>query len=284
MAEQKLAGTQSATPTFADSLQKISEGLHMRSGEQRSGANKTKATPRRKMQSWMSPHWPEMVAIAVFVGLSAASLVLPFTFPTLGTAKYAAAFNAALSIGTGGVVSFLFYYLVNVRLERRHRNLLRGSVQGTYREAKQNIALAVIHASQKGGRRDLSADITTINQALTMQGFKSLFEGGHEGDEGYYAFQNEMSSRTPEYDEIVFNLKVIARAAERLIDSSAVEDRRTYEFFVRLSTLVERIERNGPGYEESKPLCSFIWEIFAGWNFIDGDVGYDPIERTIQNL
>ncbi len=111
-----------------------------------------------------------------------------------------------------------------------------------------------------------------------------MFKDGRESNEGYYAFQNEMSSRTPEYDEIVFNLNVIARAAERLIDRSAVEDRRTYEFFVRLSTLVERIERNGPGYDESKPLCRFIWEIFAGWNIIDGDVGYDPIERTIQNL
>jgi hypothetical protein len=142
----------------------------------------------------------------------------------------------------------------------------------------------VIYASQRGGRRDLSADSATIEQALTIRGFKSLFEGGRESDEGYYAFGNEMSSRTPKYDEIVFNLKVIVRATERLIDQSAVEDRRTYDFFVRLSALVERIERNGPGYDESKPLCGFIWEIFAGWNFIDGAVGYDPIERAIQNL
>ncbi|MDQ2860585.1 MAG: hypothetical protein M3T55_07655 [Pseudomonadota bacterium] len=185
------------------------------------------------------------MAIVVFVGLFTASLTLPFAILSLGAAKYAATFNAALSIGTGGIVSFLFYYLVNGRLERKRRNLLRGSVQGIYREAKYNIVLAVINASQKGGRMDLSADLTTIEQALTTQGFKSLFEGGHEGDEGYYAFQNEMSSRTPEYDEVVFNLKVIARAAERLIDQSAVEDRCTYDFFVRLSALVERIERNG---------------------------------------
>lgn len=236
------------------------------------------------MLSRLGRRWPELAAIAVFVGLSAASLILPFASPSLGADKYAPAFNAALSIGTGGIVSFLFYYLVNERLARRRRNLLRGSVQGTYREAKRNIALAVIHASQKGGRTDLSADFETIEHALTIPGFKSLFKDGRESNEGYYAFQNEMSSRTPEYDEIVFNLKVIARAAERLIDRSAVEDRRTYEFFVRLSTLVERIERNGPGYDESKPLCRFIWEIFAGWNIIDGDVGYDPIERTIQNL
>ena len=93
-----------------------------------------------------------------------------------------------------------------------------------------------------------------------------------------------MDSQTPEFDEIVFNLRTIARAAERLIDNGAVDDPSTYQFFVRLSVLVERIERNGPGYDESKLLCSFIWDVFAGWNFVSGDLGYDPIERAIEKL
>ena len=128
-------------------------------------------------------------------------------------------------------------------------------------------------ASQKGGRSDLQADSRTIDMAVTVQGFRSFFEGGREGHEGYYAFQNEMTSRTSEYDEIVFNLQVLVRATERLVDNGTVDDERTYDLFVRLGTTVERIERNGPGYDESKLLCSFIWEIFAGWNFVDGDLG-----------
>jgi hypothetical protein len=236
------------------------------------------------MRIWLTHRWPELAAMVFFVALSATSLILPFACPSLAVGRAAAAFNAALSIGTGGLVSFLFYYLVSERLERRRRKLLVGGVQGTYRNAKWNIALAVIHASQKGGRKDLSANSETIERALTPSGFKSLFMGGREGDEGYYAFENEMSSRTPEYDQIVFNLKIIARASERLTDNNAIDDRRTYDFFVRLSTMVERIERNGPGYDESKPLCAFIWEIFAGQNSIDGDLGYDPIERTMEGI
>jgi hypothetical protein len=213
-----------------------------------------------------------------------ASLWLPFSSPIFLSPRYAALLSTLASVGTGGLVSFGFYYLVNVRLERRRRSVLRASVHGTYREAKRNIALAVIHASQKGGRKDLSADSKTVDDVLTTEGFRRTFEGGQEGHEGYYAFQNQMDSRTPEYDEIVFNLKIIARAADRLIDHGAVNDERTYAFFVGLSTLIERIDRNGPGYDESKPLCAFIWEVFARWNFVDGDVGHDPIERAIQKL
>lgn len=243
-----------------------------------------KTQSKQRVASRLIHRWPEAVGFIFFLGLSAVPLALLLAPPSPETAKYAPALNTALSIGTGGLVSFLFYYLVNERLELRRRNLLRSSVSGTYREAKSNIAWAVIHASQKGGRTDLCADSATVDRALTVEGFRSLFEGGRQANEGYYAFQNEMSSNTPEYDEIVFNLKVIARASERLIDNGAVDDRRTYDFFVRLSTTVDRIERNGPGYDESKLLCGFIWEIFAGWNFVDGHLGYDPIERAIDRL
>ena len=236
------------------------------------------------MLSWLERRWPEIIGISIFATLLAASLILPNASPPLSATRYATDFNAALSIGTGGMVSFLFYYLVNERSDRRRRKLLQSSVQKTYRDAKWNIAVAVIQASVKGGRSDLTATSDTIDQAVTAQGFKLLFSGGREANEGYYAFENEMTSETPEYNEIIFNLKVIARATERLIDNGAVDDRRTYNFFVRLGTLVGRIEKSGPGYDESKPLCSFIWEMFTGWSFIDGDVGYDRIERAIDRL
>lgn len=228
--------------------------------------------------------WVELLGLLVFLFVTLASLVMPLVYTPLGTAKYAPAFNAALSVGTGGLVSFLFYYLVNYRSDRRRRNLFRGSVQAAYTESKRAIAQAIIMASWKGGRSDLRADSNTIDLALTVSGFRSLFEGGRESHEGYYAFQNEMISRTPGYDEIIFNLRVLVRATERLIDNGAVDDKRTYELFVRLGTTVERIERNGPGYDESKLLCAFIWEVFAGWNFVDGDLGYDPIQQTIDKL
>jgi hypothetical protein len=236
------------------------------------------------MRSWWSRRWFELVAIVFFAGLCVASQFLPHLSPAPAGPQYVAASNAMLSIGTSGLASFLFYYLVSERSERRRRNLLRGSVESTYREAKRNIALAVIHASQKGGRKDLAADHETVEKVLTPAGFKSIFEGGREANEGYYAFQNQMSSQTYEYEEIVFNLRIIARAAERLVDSGAVDDRATYAFFIRLSTLIDRIEHNGAGYDASKPMCSFLWDTFAGWNLVEGDLGYDLIQRTIEKL
>lgn len=226
--------------------------------------------------------WPEWSVLALFAAMAAGAIAAPLIIPCLADAKYAAGFNAALSIGTSGLVAFIFYYVVNERLERRKREFVRQGALRTYRDAKRNIALAIIHASQKGGRDDLSADTETMDKVLTIAGFKELFEGGREAHEGFYAFQNQMSDRTPEYDEIVFNLKIIGRAFERLVDTNQFDDTQSYDFFVRLDAMLRRIEHNGPGYDESKLLCRFMWEIFSGWNFVQGDLGHDPIERTIE--
>jgi hypothetical protein len=164
------------------------------------------------------------------------------------------------SIGTSGLASFLFYYLVSARLERRRRSILRTSIEGTYNKAKRNIAVAVIQASRKGGRHDLDWRYD-VEKALTTEGFKSLFSGGKEADEGFYAFQNQMSYRTAEYDEIVFNLRIVARAAERLLDSGAMGDSQSsYAFLVGLSALVTRIEHEG-GHFHRVPLLDLPHDV-----------------------
>ena len=91
-----------------------------------------------------------------------------------------------------------------------------------------------------------------------------------------------MTEQTAEYDEIVFNLKIMGRAFDRLVDTIHFEDDRSYDFFVRADALLRRIELNGPGYDESKLLCRFLWEIFSGWNSIHGELGHDPVERAIE--
>lgn len=226
--------------------------------------------------------WLEWTSLLCFALLTGGSLVALSVFPNAQVSRYAPALNVALAIGTSGIVAFIFYYVVSERIEVRRRDLVKQVALRSYRNAKHDIALAVIQASKKGGRADLVADHSTIERALTVDGFRALFDGGREADEGFYAFQNQMSDPTPEYDEIVLNLQIIGRAVDRLIDANLIDNPEAYNSLVRLDATLRRIERNGAGYDESKLLCSFIWQIFTGWNFIDGNLGYDPIERAIR--
>lgn len=228
--------------------------------------------------------WAEWATLFFFVSLVVVAVAVPLRFEFLASPSFSTAFNVALSIGTSGIVAFIFYYVVTEGFERKKREVVRSASLRSYRDAKHNIALSIIHASQKGGRKDLSADFETIDKVLTIEGFRELFDEGVEADEGFYAFQNQMHERTPEFDQIIFNLANMGKIFDRLNGTINFNDAKTYSFFVRLDSLVRRIERNGPGYDESKLLSLFIYEIFGGWSNITGNLGYDPIEKAIKNL
>lgn len=242
----------------------------------------TKKSERAKFWGAISVRWPEFLVLGLFIFLAAFASLGPLLCSALAASEYVPAFNVALSIGTSGIVAFVFFYVVNERLDRRRRELVRQGALRAYRDAKHNIVVAIIHASQKGGRKDLHADTDTIPLALTPAGFRALIGNGRNADEGFYAFENQMSERTPEFDEIIFNLRSMGRAFDRLVDAGVINDEDTYNRFVRLNGLVRRIEHTGPGYDESKGMCQFIWQIFAGWSPIDGYLPYDPIERVIE--
>ncbi len=184
----------------------------------------------------------------------------------------------------GGLISFLFYFLVVLVPERKRRQIIKANLIVFYASIKRDILYQVIFASQKGGRTDLEADNETVEQLLTIDGFKAAFEGGKEGHEGYYAFRNHLSDDVPEYREIILNLQILSKQIDYILHNYPITDPIIFNFFKRLEIFLMRMEKLGPGYDEEKILFSFIWEIFTGWDWIDGYRGYDLVEKMIRDI
>ena len=106
--------------------------------------------------------WIEWGLLLLFSALAAGAVVGPLVYAPLAAQYYVPALSAALSIGTSGIAAFIFYYVVSERLENRRHNLVRQGALRTYKPAKQNIAMAIIHACEKGGRTDLTANCETV--------------------------------------------------------------------------------------------------------------------------
>lgn len=63
-----------------------------------------------------------------------------------------------------------------------------------------------------------------------------------------------------------------------------MEDEKLFSFFKRLELMLLSLQRSQPGYDEAKPLCRFIYEMFSGFNIVEGHRGYDPIEKMIADI
>jgi hypothetical protein len=193
-------------------------------------------------------------------------------------------FAVVTNLLAGGIVSFLFYYLVVYYPERRKKNVIKNNLGRMYRSIKRDILWQVVFASVKGGRHDLSTDLDTVERLMTPTGFKAAFDGGRQADEGFYAFQNQMSEETPEFREIVLSLQMLSKQIEFALHNYSVDDQKLFDFFKRLEMVLLALQQSKPGYDESKGLCRFIWEIFAGWDWIEGDRGFDLIEKMIADV
>ncbi|WP_283961509.1 hypothetical protein [Sinorhizobium sp. 6-117] len=210
---------------------------------------------------------------------------LTFEFsPILKPRWWEDAYSVAMNLLAGGLVSFFFYWLVVYIPEQRKRRIIKDNLTRMYRSIKKDILYQVLFASIKGGRSDLQADHDTIETLMTTDGFKKAFQGGREADEGFYAFENQMSYDTPEFRRIILNLEMLVRQIEFVLHNYTMEDKELFDFFKRLELMLLSLRRSTPGYDESKPLCSFVYQIFSGWNVIEGYRGYDVIDKMIADI
>lgn len=197
---------------------------------------------------------------------------------------WADVFAVATNLLAGGLVSFLFYFLVVHVPARRRKAIIKANLQRIYGNIKRDILFAVVQASRQGGRHDLVPDDELLTDLMTPVGFRKAFEGGREADEGFYAFENQMDEATWEFRQIVLNLQMLSKQIEFLLQNYSIENQEAFDFFKRVELLLMRLQANGPGYDESKPLCGFIWEMYTGWNFVEGDTGQDKIQKMISAL
>jgi hypothetical protein len=246
-------------------------------GSERSTDGKKKRIPSRllaRVGTWFA------INVVAFCALLAADFAT-----NLSSLKWwADAFAVATNLLSGGLVSFLLYFLVVYLPERRKKAIIKTNLLRMYRDIKQEILWAVVHASIKGGRRDLVPNSDTVDRLMSPKGFKDAFKHGRQANEGFYAFENQMSDDTPEFRTIVLNLQMLSKQIEFVLHNYIIEDQGVFDYFKRLELFLMRIQTNGPGYDESKQLCGFIWEVCAGWNMLRGDIGHDTIEKTISDL
>ena len=87
------------------------------------------------------------------------------------------AFAVGTNLFAGGLVSFLFYYLVVHRPPDRKKSIIKANLLKMYRSIKEGILLEVVLASIKGGRCDLTTNSETIEKLMSPGGFKDAFKG-----------------------------------------------------------------------------------------------------------
>jgi hypothetical protein len=78
--------------------------------------------------------------------------------------------------------------------------------------------------------------------------------------------------------------RLVGQEAELLLASTDIPDDEAFEFLKRLSAAIRSLRDTTLGYDETKPFARFLWEVFAGWDWITGYRKADIIKQMIESI
>jgi hypothetical protein len=95
-------------------------------------------------------------------------------------------------------------------------------------------------------------------------------------------FQNELD----EYylRELLTRMEIFRDELTFVLNNTDIPKDELFEFLKRLSAAIYSMKDVTLGYDETKPLARFLWNVFAGWDLITGYRKEDIIKKIIDAI
>jgi hypothetical protein len=188
-----------------------------------------------------------------------------------------ASYKIFYDLGIGALVSLAFYILV-VRLpDYQRRQRLKRSLEAHYNAFRTDcieIMLLVADGSYVGGQTDALLEPDKFREYFKQQvqpGKERWDEFLNKLDEFYL---RQLQTRMEIFrDELIF-----------ILNNTDIQKDEAFEFLKRLSAAVYSMKFVRLGDDELKPLSGFLWNVFAGWDWIEGYRKGDIVRRMIDEI
>jgi hypothetical protein len=182
-------------------------------------------------------------------------------------------------LGIGALVSLAFYYLV-VRLpDYRRRQRLKRGLELHYRAFRLDcikIMLAVADHGYSGGQPEALLD---------PEKFREYFKQRvAPGKERWHEFLNNLNKFY--LAELQMLMEQLRDEIMFILNNTDIPKNEPFEFLKRLSAAMYSMKSVtiDSDHDEIKPLARFLWEIFAGWDWLTGYRKEDIVKKMIDEI
>ncbi len=170
----------------------------------------------------------------------------------------------AYDLSVGFIVSAIFYWIVVYLPESNRKKIIHSGLKEQYDCFRKSCIsnFLVLSSSQNYPHRDALLD---------QEEFRRYFKNNNDkGESRWDAVVNGLQANDYYLREIVYELRMLNDEIRFVRSTLNIKDIEVYEFLGRLSRAIVRMESTTQGHDDIKSFCRFLWEIFAGWNWVDG--------------
>ena len=186
-------------------------------------------------------------------------------------------YKVIYDLAVASVTSLFFYWLV-VRLpayQRRQR--IKRSLAARYRQFKEDCISVMLGVADGSYEGDL------VETLVDQHKFRAYFKEKVSASETRFdAFLNKLDQGS--LRELMTFLEILRDEIVLVLGTTDIPSDEPFEFLKRLSAAIRSLRGTTLDYDETKPLERFIWEVFAGWDWIAGYRKRDIVQEMIDSM
>jgi hypothetical protein len=186
--------------------------------------------------------------------------------------------SIVFDLSIGFLVSVFFYFLVAWYPNRQRKKIIKQNFEEQYRLFKEEAIRIFLFACQ-GYSDELSSKLSEQSE------FRKFFTEPVDGDSRSARWYDVLNGlKGDRLKELLVELEVFMNEVAYVLNNVEINDTDVFSFFKRLSQAVYRLKNSTSDYEDVEQLSKFLWELFAGWSFIDGYRTDDIIKVMISKI
>ena len=178
------------------------------------------------------------------------------------------------------IIAAYIFYIFNICLpEQKRKNIIKNNFEKQYLYFKKVCIYIFLSALGKSSNEELWEELCDLGK------FKKYFKEKYSNDQDrWHKVWEELNGHLLE--DLLIELSILWDEVAFILNNTEINDKSVLSFFRLLSQRVYVFKARGINmeYDEKKALLRFLWELFTGWNFIDGYREEDIVKLMIQKI
>lgn len=192
-------------------------------------------------------------------------------------------YNLLNAIAISFIAAYIFYILVGYIPGKKKRHIIKNNLRKQYQQLKETIINDFVNITNKIGGDISNPDLTT--KLCDIKEFREYFK--ENNSKRWYQVLNEIDGKKYLLREMLSELAILRDEISFVLNNVEIYDKQVFAFFKNLSQIIYRLELSDFETDDSddfKSLMSFIWQMFAGWSWIEGYAEVDVVQSIIDKV
>lgn len=181
------------------------------------------------------------------------------------------------NLSCGMLISIWFYFLVVWIPEKKKKKRIKSHFISQYTEFKRNLIMHIVGACREPYKADL------LGNLMEPQAFKDYFKEKITADqERWHVFLNNLDKDL--LADILNEFEAFKEATSYLLSNVQVDDDEVFSFLHRINTISITLKGVSVEDDSMKRLSQLLWDILAGFSWVDGYRDYDYFDSMFHKI